>query len=525
MKKIKHLFTLALSGFLCFNLQAQESKVIPPDFDQYINQVLEAFQVPGVGIGIVQNGQVVLAKGYGVKKLGDPAPVDENTLFSIASNSKAFTSTAMAILVEEGKVNWNDKVIEYLPWFQMSDAYVTAQLTIRDLFVHHSGITSYANDILLFPPSLYTRKELLMKLKDVKMAYPFRSVYAYDNILYLAAGEIITQVSGMSWEDFVQEKIFKPVGMENSIAQFSKMRDQDNIAYSHSIRGGKLQVNENFFEQNIGDASNPAGGVVASALDMSKWLITQLDSGRTPSQAQIFQPKSTRELWKLITPIPVSKRSEKFKPAQSHFSGYGLGFSLYDYRGHYVVGHGGRLTGFVSQVALVPELDLGIVVLTNQNITSAYWSIIYHILDYNMQAAPFDWLGNYKEDWERSLRRSDSIRTRRAQLQPNKDLPMSLPLEKYAGEYRDKLMGKAKITHTEKGLHLSFDKTPFFDGDLEHFHGDLFRVHYTQNKRGSGPFIYFSLNPDLSIREAKFISSFTGSDRDLESLSLKPRKK
>src|SRR5690606_7008361 len=141
-------------------------------------------------------------------------PVDENTLFSIASNSKAFTSAAMAILVEEGKVDWEDKVIEYLPWFQMSDAYVTAQLTIRDLFVHHSGITSYANDILLFPPSLYTRKDLLMKLKNVTRAHPFRSVYAYDNILYLAAGEIISKVSGMSWEDFVTQKIFTPVGME-----------------------------------------------------------------------------------------------------------------------------------------------------------------------------------------------------------------------------------------------------------------------------------------------------------------------
>ena len=259
LNKLKTSIFLLFCFFLT-KASAQE-QIIPPGLDGYIEKVMQAFQVPGLSVGIVKDGKIILAKGYGVKKLGDPSPVDANTLFSIASNSKAFTATAMAMLVDDGKLKWEDKVVKYLPWFKMSDEYVTTHLTLRDLFVHHSGLSAYANDVLLFPPSTFTRKELLSKLKDVKLTHDFRTVYAYDNILYLAAGEVIAAVSGMTWEDFVKAKIFKKVGMNNSISQFSTLRDQSNIAYSHAIRNGELGVIDTFFDQNIGDASNPAGGI------------------------------------------------------------------------------------------------------------------------------------------------------------------------------------------------------------------------------------------------------------------------
>lgn len=523
--KIRIKITLLITLFFGTILSIKAQDAIPPDLDQYINKVLKAFQVPGVGIGIVKNGEIVLSKGYGVKKLGDPAPVDEHTLFSIASNSKAFTATAMAILVEAGKVHWEDKVIQYLPWFKMSDDYVTAQMTIKDLFVHHSGIKSYANDILLFPPSRYTRKELLMKLRDVPLVRGFRAGYAYDNILYLAAGEIIETVSGKPWETFVRENIFNKVGMHNSIARFSSLKSQSNFAYAHAIRGGKLRVIDTFFDQNIGDAANAAGGILSSARDMSKWLLTQLDSGRTPTQERIFASKTTRDLWGVVTPMPIPRLKSKFKPAQKHFSGYALGLKVSDYRGHMIVDHSGALTGFVSLVTMVPELDLGIVILTNQRSTGAYWSIVYHILDYNMQVAPFDWLAGYKEDWDRALKRQAGRAQKRKDLTPDKGKAASLPLEKYAGKYREKLMGPVEITCDDKGLHIAFLKTPYFNGNLEHFQGNLFKVQYTHKNRGAGPFISFSLNPDLTIREAKFISSFTGASRHLENVTLIPSRK
>ncbi|WP_316811738.1 serine hydrolase [Pedobacter heparinus] len=518
-----YFYSIFLSFFIS-NVSAQQP-ALPPDLDDYVAEVLQAFQVPGIGLGIVKDGKIVLAKGYGVRKLGDPAPVDENTLFSIASNSKAFTATAIAMLVEEGKLKWEDKVIEHLPWFRMADDYVTTHLTLRDLFVHHSGLNAYANDVLLFPPSKFSRRELLEKLKDVKLKYDFRTVYAYDNILYLAAGEVIAAKTGMSWEDFVKTRIFNKIGMSRSISKYSGLKGQANIAYAHAIRDGKLQMLDSFFDMNIGDASNPAGGVVSTAKDMSKWLITQLDSGRMPDQGRLFKPAATQELWKIIRPMPVGQEPEWLKPAQRHFSGYALGFRTYDYRQYQVIGHGGLLTGFVSQIAMVPDLKLGVVVLTNQLSTGAYNAIINHILDYNMKAAPFDWLAGFKKDWDRSLVRRDSVLQTRKKILPDASLQLSLPLEKYSGVYKDGLMGNIVISKADQGLSMRFVKSPLYEADLVHFHGDMFKVNYKNSHMGEGPFLSFSLNPDLSIREGRFISSFSNADAELEDIILTPDKK
>jgi CubicO group peptidase (beta-lactamase class C family) len=516
-----------VSLMLCslVTVASAQQEVIPPGLDAYVEKVLQSFQVPGIALGIVKDGKIVLAKGYGVRKLGDPARVDENTLFSIASNSKAFTATAMAMMVEEGKLKWDDKVVKYLPWFKMSDEYVTAHLTIRDLFVHQSGLPAYANDLLLFPPSTYTRKELLSKLKDVRLTNDFRTVYAYDNILYLAAGEIIAGASGMEWEDFVKSRIFDKVGMSRSISRFSTLRSQSNVAYSHVIRDGKLQMIESFFDQNIGDASNPAGGIVSSAKDMANWLITQLDSGKTPNHNRLFKPAATDELWKIVRPMPIGVEPEWLKPNQRHFSGYALGFRTYDYRQHQIVGHGGLLTGFVSQIAMVPDLDLGLVVLTNQLSTGAYNAIINHIIDYNVKAEPFDWIAGYKKDWDRSARRRDSIQKANREILPDKSLPLSLPLEKYAGTYHDELIGSIVLTKESQGLLLKFVKSPQYNMRLEHFHGDLFKAEYLSKNMGDAPYLAFQVNPDRTVRDAKFLSTFSNAERDLEDLVLKPDKK
>lgn len=505
------------------NTQKQEA--LPPGLDAHIAKVLEAFDVPGVGVAIVKDGEIILSKGYGVKKLGEPDPVDENTLFSIASNSKAFTGTALALLVEQGKLDWNDRVIKHLPWFAMSDDYVTQNLTVRDLLVHHSGLPAYANDMLHFPPAQMSRKELLLKLKDVPLAYDFRSVYAYDNILYLAAGEVVEAVSGLSWEEFVERRIFAPLGMNNSISRFSTMRDQPNIAYAHARRGGQLKVMDTFFDLNIGDPGNPAGGIASSAADMAKWVKMHLDSGRISENHRLFKPRTTHELWKVIVPMPVGKEPEWLKPAQKHFYGYASGFRTYDYRGYQIVGHGGLLTGFVSQLALVPQLDLGIAVLTNQLSTGAYWSIIHEILDYYMGAEPFDWIAGYKRSWDSSNARQDSLARIYKPAEADPSIPRSLPLSDYAGVYNDPFIGRMIITEKDNNnLHLAFTKAKFYSGTLEHFHGDLFRLVYDDPNRGSGPFLSFVLNADKSIREARFVSEKSGGGSSLERIVLTPDK-
>ena len=496
---------------------------LPPDLDAYIERVLAEFEVPGVGVGIVKDGQVVLVKGYGVKRLGHADPVDEHTLFSIASNSKAFTATALAMLVEEGKLKWEDRVTNYLPWFKLSDDYVTTHLTVRDLLVHHSGLPAYANDMLLFPPAAFSRKELLAKLKDVALVHDFRSVYAYDNILYLAAGEVIEAVSGMTWEDFIEKRIFDRVGMPNSISRFSLLRQQPNVAYSHARRDGAVKVIEHFFDSNIGDPGNPAGGIAASAADMANWLVTHLDSGRTPEKGRLFTPKATEELWKIVAPMPISKEPEWLKAAQKHFYGYALGFRTYDYRGEQVVGHGGALTGFVSQIAMVPDKGFGVVVLTNQSAAGAYWAIIHRILDHYLEAEPFDWIAGYKKELDRSLARQDSSRQRLKPILPDSTLKRSLPLEAYAGAYRDEFMGRMVVSLVgDTALRLDFTKSSQFSGRLSHFHGDLFQLVADNPERDGGVFLTFLLNTDKSIREGRFVPGRPTGGTSLERVVLRP---
>lgn len=523
MAKNFYFVLLGVLGSLYINLAMAQQTDLPPDLDSYIEKVLTEFEVPGVGVGIVKDGKVVLAKGYGVKRLDQPDDrVDEHTLFSIASNSKAFTGTALAMLVEEGKLKWEDRVTDHLPWFKLSDDYVTAHLTVRDLLVHHSGLPAYANDVLLFPPATYSRKELLMKLKDVPLVHDFRSVYAYDNILYLAAGEVIEAVSGMEWEDFVKKRIFDRVGMPSSISRFSTLREQPNVAYSHRRSEGEVKVLDSFFDQNIGDPGNPAGGIASSAADMANWLIVHLDSGRTPERGRLFTPKATEELWKIIVPMPISKEPEWLKPAQKNFYGYSLGFRSYDYRGVKVVGHGGLLTGFVSQLAMVPEKNFGVVVLTNQSSTGAYWSIIHRILDHYLQAEPFDWIAGYKKELDRSLARQDSTNRTRTDVQPDTGLKRTLPLSAYTGAYHDDLIGRTVVSVGEDSvMRLDFAKLPQFNGTLEHFHADLFRLIYDNKNRGQGLFLSFAINPDKSIRDARFVNA-TGGGGSLGNVVLTP---
>src|SRR5213596_214881 len=242
---IPALFVAAVLSLGAAELPAQRAAsptAVPRDFDAYVARVMRDFEVPGLAIAVVQDGRVLLAKGYGVRKLGDPAPVDDKTLFGIASNTKAFTATALGILVEEGKLRWDAPVIDYLPWFAMYDPYVTRELTIRDLLVHRSGLGLGAGDLLWWPTSTYDRKEIARRLRFIKPATSFRSAYAYDNVLYLVAGQLIEKVSGQSWEDFVRTRILQPVGMTGSTVRHSDAATSGNVATTHAEVDGVVKV-------------------------------------------------------------------------------------------------------------------------------------------------------------------------------------------------------------------------------------------------------------------------------------------
>jgi CubicO group peptidase (beta-lactamase class C family) len=500
---------------------AQDRSGLQPGLDKYINNVLKTFEVPGMSVAIVKDGKTVLATGYGVKKLGNPDPVDGQTLFSIASNSKAFTATALAILVEDGKLKWDDQVIEYLPWFKMADSYVTSHLTIRDLLVHQSGLTPYAGDLMLFPPSSFTRREILSKLPKIPLKYEFRTTYGYDNILYLAAGEIISSVSHMEWEDFIKKRIFDKVGMPGSLSRYSQFKNKKNVAAAHDRIDGKVQVLEDYMDMNIGDASDPAGGILSNAKDMSNWMITQLDSGRTPSKQVLYKPASTKELWKLVRPIPIGKIADQLKPAQMDFFGYALGIRTYNYQKYKVVGHGGKLDGFVSQIAMVPELNLGIAIFTNQESTAAYWSVIYHVLDYYMKNKPFDWVKGYKEEQDKGLAKLKTAQEKNT-VKQDSGASFKVPLNKLAGKYKDEVYGEVEFTKTAEGLKMDFKELPFFTADLKYFQYNTFYATFRKKNLKTNAYVTFALNPDGTVDQVKMEVLDPDSDITFNDVLLKP---
>jgi CubicO group peptidase (beta-lactamase class C family) len=517
------IFIFFLSFCFCsLEIRAQQEE-IPTDLEKYMDTVLRTFEVPGISVAIVKDGKIVKTAGYGVKKMGETTSVSDHTLFSIASNTKAFTAAAIEILVEENKLKWNDPVIQYLPWFKMSDPWVTAQFTVRDLLVHHSGIPGFAGDILIFPPSNYTRQEIVNKLKLIPLVNSFRTTYAYDNILYLAAGELIKTVSVMDWEVFIKSRILSKLEMNETISKFSDFKYQQDVSSGHSRVLGKVVIDQKFFDQAVGDAGNPAGGIASNAVDMSKWLIAQLDSGKGLNGQQIFHSKAINELWSIVTPTPIYKPPVAILPTALNFSGYALGVKEYNYGKYKIVGHGGKLDGFVSQVVMVPELKLGIAVLTNQESTGAYWAIIYHLLDFYMHHPRFDWIKGYKTLMDSSLAKSTA---ERASIMISSTEKNFIPLadDKIIGKYSDAFYGDAIISKVGSKLQLQFSQTAEFVADLIPFQYQSYLAKFHNTTLRADSYLSLSIGPDGKVDQFKLKMMDPDSDINFEELIFKKNK-
>lgn len=492
----------------------------PKDLNAYVENVLKTFEVPGLALTIVKDGKVVVAKGFGVRKLGEATPVDAQTLFGIASNTKAFTATALALLVEEGKVEWNAPVIDYLPWFRLSDPYVTQELTVRDLLVHRSGLGLGAGDLLWWPPSTYNRKEIARRLRFIPLSTSFRSAYAYDNVLYLIAGEVIETLSGQSWEDFVSSRVLAKVGMNGSNVRHAEAGQGANVATPHAPIDGVVRVVAPFASDN----TNPAGGINSNAEDMAKWMIVQLDSGRVAGGGRLFSPQTTRQLWTPVTPLPTGNPAPELAAlGTTNFNGYALGFFVRDYRGKKLVTHTGGLPGYVSKVAMIPEIKLGVAILTNQESGAAFESIAYRILDHYLGAPTIDWTGAYKKLMARREARIAEADKNAVAARDTSSRP-SLPLTKYAGTYVDAWYGDITISLEKSKLVLRFSHTPSLVGDLEFWQYESFIVRWRDRELRADAYVTFHLNPEGSIAEVKMkaVSDATDFSFDFHDLLLKP---
>jgi len=434
----------------------------PPDLDAYVANSMKTFEVPGMGVAIVKDGKIVVSKGYGIRKLGDSTRVDEFTMFAIGSNTKAFTTASLATLVDAGKLSWDDPAYERLPGFVMYDPYVSHEMTIRDLLTYRSGMGLGEGDLLFWPQTTYTRDEIIHKLRFMKPHSSFRSHYAYDNLLYMTAGQIIPAVTGTSWDDYIEQKIFQPLGMVHSNTSAKLYKTGDDYASPHSRVDGKLQVIPLEDLSNVG----PAGAINSSAADMAKWVQVQLSRGKfVDRDRRLFSEKQSREMWSPQTILPTGDPPPALAALKTNFADYALGWGLREYHGRELIGHTGGVGGFVSRVMLVPEENLGVVILTNAEEGGAFDSILYHVLDYYMHIPPSDWIANFKklkDDEER-----DAAETmKKAETGRAANSKPSLPLEKYAGTYNDPWYGPITIHSENGGLTISFDHTPGMIGDL-----------------------------------------------------------
>lgn len=441
------------------------------ELDSYIEQEMDRWNVPGVAVAIVKDHTVVFAKGFGVRDLEEGGEVDANTLFAIGSNTKAFTATAMGLLVQDGKVSWDDPVLRHMPDFQMYDPVVTREITIRDLLCHRSGLGTFEGDLTWFG-SIYDRDEAIYRARFLEPVFDFRTGFGYSNLMFLVAGQIIPRVTETSWDDFIDQRLFSPLGMDRSNTSVAELETMANVATPHRRVEGEIGP---IAHDDI-DNMAPAGAINSSANDMAKWLLLQTGDGVFNEQ-QIVDSAVIDETRKPHNLRQVSDAAKELNP-WTHFSAYGLGWSLSDYRGRLVVAHGGGLPGMVSSVAMLPEENLGVVVLTNFDLHGLRQSVVNHVIDAYLGADAVDWDDRYFDIIERILDAREQAKTARDEARVTGTKP-SHSFESYAGRYTNAVYGDAVVTVDDGVLVLDPKAHPAISGRLEHWQFDTFLCTWT----------------------------------------------
>jgi CubicO group peptidase (beta-lactamase class C family) len=496
--------------------------------DADVERVMKLFDVPGIAIAVVKDGQVLTARGFGVRKLGAPEKVDGKTLFEVASNSKAFTAAALAMLVDEGKLAWDDPVTKHLPDFQMYDAYVTHEMTVRDLLTHRSGLGLGAGDLLWWPTTSFSTDEIIHKLRYIAPSTSFRSSYAYDNLLYIVAGKIIAAKSGKTWGETIRERILTPVGMATTTTSLAENAGNPNVANAHS------KINEKIAAVKAMPVPNAVGavGINTNAEDIARWMNVLLAQGKLPAgadgrEARLFSEKQARELWTAQTPMRTGTPNAKLAGTRANFAAYGLGFQLRDYHGRLLALHSGALQGFYSKVVLVPEEKLGIAILTNAesggSLNALQWQLLGRLVDKDDKT---DWIGAVSSVEEEMHAKEKARLAKAGAARAAKSQP-SLPRTAYDGDYQDPWYGIASIKHVGGKQVLTLSRTPDLTGELEHYQHDTFIVRWKERNFNADAYVTFALNPDGSIERMKMrpISTETDFSYDFQDLNFTPVKK
>jgi CubicO group peptidase (beta-lactamase class C family) len=417
---------------------------------------------------------VVFAKGYGVLELGKPAAVDTQTLFAIGSTTKAMTVMALAMLVDEGKVRWDDPVTKYLPGFQLADPYATRELTVRDLLTHRAGLP---NADFLWAFNDISSDEIIRRLRYVRPAYSIRSAFIYQNIMYAVAGQVVAAASGMPWADFLRTRIFQPLGMTRTVATLAEASRAPNVASPHYTWDDTIHVIANRFVDPVA----PAGAVWSSVADMSKWMRFVLDSGRYDGRT-LVQKRTFLDVVHPQTMVPEGEFYPTAQLTRPHWTTYGLGWFQQDYNGRKVDFHTGSIDGMVAIVGLMLDEGLGVYVLSNLDHVEVRHALMLKTFDLFTGAAPRDWSAELRKLYGDLAARGVAARQRNEQQRVAGTRP-SLPLEKYAGTYSDSLYGTRTVSFENGALRLRY--SPQYAATLEHWQYDTFRARFDDRWNGN----------------------------------------
>ncbi|MDZ4809158.1 MAG: serine hydrolase [Bacteroidota bacterium] len=489
--------------FSFYSSSSQTPTFVSDSLDSYIERGMKHWQIPGLSIAIVKDGKIILSKGYGVKEVGKEDKVDENTLFIIASNSKLFTGTAVAKLDVEKKLSLNDKVTQYIPWFKLYDSNSTRLATVKDMLCHRLGTKTFKGDFTFWNSNL-PKDSIVWKMRYLKPNGQFRQDYGYCNSAFLVAGQVLEKVTGNTWENYVLDNILTPLGMSNTYMNTAGLASRNNVASPHNNLYTPLTKIPFDNVDNLG----PATSMVSNVKDLSKWLLFQLDSGRY--EGKRILPWEVLQKTRDINILTGSRKSTVYP---THFRGYGLGVYATDYNGRQVYWHTGGAFGHVTNFCFVPEENLGITILTNNDNQNFFEALRYQILDAYLNVAYTD---RSKFQWSFYVQGKKETDNQVAALKKRvdkKNVP-EIKWEDFTGDYFNTVYGKITISKGDNLLICRFQHHPDLVGTLEYMDNNEFRVTYSNIGYGIYP-AKFSLKAGKPIAVEIQVNDFVESDNYL----------
>ncbi len=484
-------------------------------FDDFVLKLMRQWKVNGVAVAIARGGEIVLSKGYGLRDVERGLEVTPHTLMPIGSTSKTFTTASIALLADEGLVDWDTPVRQYLPTFKLWDEFATERMTPKDMGCHRSGLPRHE---LLWYGSTQSRQALFDRLQYLEPTADFRTVWQYQNLMYMTLGYLTDELSGLSWEDFIQKRIFDPLGMVSSTATSTQAKEATDLSRGYRKKDNKvveMPLYEGFH------AVSPAGSIVSSVADMSQWLLVHLNGGKHGDRQFLSEPQ-VREMHKPQMVI------EQGQYAELPYSSYGLAWFVQPYRGRGMIHHGGNIDGFSSQLALMPDDQVGVVVLTNMDGTPTRDIITYNVFDRFIGGEQVPWNDRFTA-LQKEMKAAQARGKEKSKSDRVRGTRPSHRLEAYTGTYRhpgygdiriDLDQGKMKATYNDNDFTVKHVHYDVFDVTLERF-GFTFKASFISDERGAinrltvplepsvAPIVFTRL-PDASLTDRSFLEAFIG---------------